>query len=144
MRSKLLNQSAGAKTWILVFDEDDDVLPILTAFARDHHIRGGRIIGLGGFREVTLGYFDMDRKEYVPIPFSEQVEVMSPVGNIAQQAGETKLHVHAVIGRRDGTAHGGHLMEARVRPTLELFVTDSGAPLERARDAKTGLPLLVP
>lgn len=142
MRSKLLN--ASPKTFLLVFDDDDDVLPTLLSFAREHQIRGGSVMGLGGFHDVTLAFFDLQRKEYLPIPMHEQVEVMSLLGNIAQQQGEPKLHLHCVIGRRDGSAMGGHLLAARVRPTLELFVTDTGAALERATDAKTGLPLLVP
>ena len=144
MRSKLLTQSAAAKTWMLVFDDDDDVLPTLLAFAREQRIAGGSVMGLGGFHDVTLAFFDLQKKAYMPIPIHEQVEVMSLLGNIAQQQGETKLHIHCIVGKRDGSAHGGHLLAARVRPTLELMVTDIGGSLERAVDSKTGLPLLRP
>lgn len=144
MRSKLLNQSAAAKTWMLVFDDDDDVLPTLLAFAREQRIAGGSVMGIGGFHDVTLAFFDLQKKEYLPIPVHEQVEVMSLLGNIAQQQGETKLHLHCVVGKRDGSAHGGHLLAARVRPTLELIVSETGVSLERAVDPKIGLPLLVP
>ena len=46
------------------------------------------------------------------------------VGDIAiGPDGKPSVHVHAVLGRRDGTAMAGHLQEARVRPTLEIIVT---------------------
>ena len=144
MRSKLLNQSASARAWMLVFDDDDDVLPTLLAFAREQKISGASVMGIGGFHDVTLAFFDLQKKEYMPIPIHEQVEVMSLLGNIGRQQAETKLHLHCIVGKRDGSAHGGHLLAARVRPTLELFVTETGGSLERALDPKTGLPLLVP
>lgn len=56
--------------------------------------------------------------------------------------GKPKLHAHAVVGRADGTTRGGHLIEAHVRPTLELIVTESPEYLKRERDPETGLPLI--
>ena len=70
------------------------------------------------------------------------MEVLSLLGNVAIKGDEHKLHAHVVLGKRDGTAHGGHLLEAYVRPTLELIVTESPAHLRRVTDEKTGLPLL--
>jgi uncharacterized protein len=42
----------------------------------------------------------------------------------------------------DATAHGGHLLEARVRPTLELVIVESPDHLQRTVDPATGLALL--
>ena len=47
-----------------------------------------------------------------------------------------------VLGRRDGSAIGGHLLVATVFPTLEVFITDAGARLVREKDPATGLMLL--
>jgi len=47
-----------------------------------------------------------------------------------------------VIGKSDGTAHGGHLMEAYVRPILEVIVIESPAHLHRKLDKETGLALI--
>ena len=76
------------------------------------------------------------------IPVKEQVEVLALVGDIALQEGKPKLHAHVVLGRRDGSACGGHLLEARVRPTLEVIVTESPAHLRREHDPVTGLALI--
>jgi len=142
MRSKLL-QGSGEKTWVLVFDPGDEVVSAMLAFAKDKGIQSARISAIGGFREVTLGFFDLDKKEYVERKLLEQVEVMSLIGNFAQTPeGESKLHAHVVVGRRDYTAHGGHLMRAIVNPTLEVMVTDSPAPLARVFHKDKGLALL--
>ena len=54
-----------------------------------------------------------------------QVEVAFLIGDIAEGPdGAPTLHMHIVVGTRDGSAKAGHLGEARVRPTLEVIVTD--------------------
>lgn len=141
MKSKLLND-ATEKTWVLVFEPDDEPMSVLTDFARKHGIRAARIGGIGGFSEVTLGYFNLQTKQYERIPIREQVEVMSLAGNVALFEGKPKLHVHAVVGKRDGSAHGGHLLEARVQPTLELMLVEWPTDLQRTIDPATKLPLL--
>jgi predicted DNA-binding protein with PD1-like motif len=68
---------------------------------------------------------------------------MSLVGNIAlDDKGEPKLHAHVVVGKSDGTAHGGHLLEAYVRPTLEVIVIESSRNLRRKMRAEFGIALL--
>ena len=69
----------------------------------------------------------------------EQVEVLSLVGDIALDRGEPKLHAHAVVGKSDGTAHGGHVLEAWVWPTLEVMLTESPKHLCRKFDPASGL-----
>lgn len=44
------------------------------------------------------------------------------MGDVALQDGKPKIHAHRVVGRRDGSTRGGHLIEAYVRPTLELML----------------------
>ncbi len=89
-----------------------------------------------------LGYFDWQKKDYTRIPVAEQVEVLALVGDIALNDGEPQLHPHVVIGKADGSAHGGHLLEAHVRPTLEVIVTESPAHLQRRSDPESGLALI--
>ena len=94
------------------------------------------------FERVTIAFFDLETKEYQHIPLDEQVEVMSLIGNIALYEGEPKIHAHVVLGKRDGTAHGGHLISAQVRPTLEVWLTESPQTITRKLDETTNLPLI--
>jgi predicted DNA-binding protein with PD1-like motif len=115
----------------------------LQSFAREKQVAGSHFMAIGAFREVTLGYFDWEKKDYQRIPVREQVEVLSLVGDIAEgERGEPKLHAHVVIGKSDGTAHGGHLLEAVVRPTLEVILVESPRHLQRRHDPETGLALI--
>jgi uncharacterized protein len=117
----------------------------LIAFAREQRLEASHFTAIGAFAEVTLGYWDRERREYRQIPIREQVEVLSLVGNVARGPdGAPRLHAHVVVGKSDGTAHGGHLLGARVRPTLEVVIEESPAHLRRAPDEATGLMLLAP
>jgi len=142
MKSKLLSDEGGTRTYVLVFDTGDEVKQGLLAFAGEHAITGAHLTAIGAFENVVLGYFEWDKKDYEKIPINEQVELVSLVGNIATKDGKSRLHAHAVVAKRDGTAHGGHLLEARVRPTLEVILTEIPKHLQRRTDERTGLALI--
>ena len=97
---------------------------------------------IGAFSNVVLGYFNMEKKDYRRIPITEQVEVLSLVGDIALQGDEPKVHAHVVVGKSDGTAWGGHLIQAHVHPTFEVILTESPKHLHRKTDPNTGLALI--
>jgi predicted DNA-binding protein with PD1-like motif len=141
MKAKLLTEN-GAKTYAVVFESSDEFMSGLTAFAREHKLDAAQLTAIGAFSEATLGFFDIERKTYKKIPVTGQVEVLSLVGDIALENGEPMVHAHVVVGSADGTARGGHVMEARVRPTLEVIVVESPRHLHREFDPATGLALI--
>jgi len=93
-------------------------------------------------REVTLGFFERRLKRYKEIRIQEQAEVLSFSGNIVQQDGKPVRHADVVVGKADGTAHGGHFLGGRVWPTLEIVLSDLPVHLRRAPDEETGLALI--
>jgi predicted DNA-binding protein with PD1-like motif len=142
MKAKLIDD-ARQKTYALVFETGDDVCDLLLSFAREHDVDCAQLTGLGAFSRAVLGYFDWEKKVYERIPIEEQVELLSLVGDIARtDDGGPKLHAHVVLGKRDGSACGGHLIEAQVRPTLELILVESPEHLRRRSDPETGLALI--
>jgi uncharacterized protein len=64
------------------------------------------------------------------------------VGNIVRKDGKPALHAHVVVGKSDGTAHGGHFLEGKVWPTLEMIVSETPQHLRRVPDEETGLALI--
>lgn len=141
MKAKLLSDDTE-RTYALIFEAGDEVISGLTAFARENGITASRFSAIGAFSDVVLGYFDWERKDYDRILVDEQVEVLSLNGDIALDGNEPKVHAHVVIGKRDATAHGGHLLEAHVRPTLEVVLIGSPAHLCRRHDHASGLALI--
>jgi predicted DNA-binding protein with PD1-like motif len=142
MRSKLLSDAGGRRVFAVVFDKGDEVTQGLARFAEQERLGASQITAIGAFSGATLGYFDRDAKDYLRIPVREQVEVLSLLGDIVDDAGEPTLHAHLVVGRRDGTTMGGHLLEAHVWPTLEVIVTETPAHLQKKYDPETGLALI--
>ena len=141
MKSKLLHDGP-LKTFAVILDTGDEFVSSLTRFAEENGLSASAFTGLGAFSDCVLGFFDMERKDYERIVVDEQVEVVSLVGDVALKDGSPKLHPHVVVSRRDGTALGGHLLEAHVRPTLEVTLTEAPAHLRRRTDEATGLPLI--
>ncbi|NKE70775.1 PPC domain-containing DNA-binding protein [Candidatus Manganitrophus noduliformans] len=141
MKEKLI-RNREEQVYVLVFDKGDAVMEGLSKFAETHRLAAAQLTGIGGFQDVSLGFFEPDRKGYKAIPVREQVEVLSLTGNIALHQGAPKVHAHVVVGKADGTAHGGHLLEGHVWPTLEIVVTESPRHLQRRTDPETGLPLI--
>jgi predicted DNA-binding protein with PD1-like motif len=132
----------GGETYVLIFDKGDEVMENLAAFASERALTAGHFTAIGAFSDVTLGFLDPETNEYAPIVVDEQVEALSLVGDISLENGERRVHAHVVVGKLDGRAYGGHLLEAHVWPTLEVVLTESPAHLRRRTDQATGLPLI--
>ena len=141
MKYKLINES-GEKTFALIFDKGDEVIAGLRDFAAGQRLLASHFTGIGALNGVVLGFFDRARKDYKKIAIPEQLELLSLAGDIALQDGTPKIHAHVVVGKSDGTAHGGHLLEGHVFPTLELILVESPKYLQRRVDEETGLALI--
>ncbi len=143
MKTQLLHEQGGEKTFVLIFAAGDEAIAGLTTFAKEKGLSASHFTAIGGFQEATLGYFNLDKKDYDKIPVREQVEVLSLIGDVTQtEKGEPKIHAHVVLGRSDGSTRGGHLVEARVRPTLEVMLVESPRHLRRKHDPQSGLALI--
>jgi predicted DNA-binding protein with PD1-like motif len=142
MQSKLIHDQQGERTFALIFETGDEAMAGLVKFARAKALHACRFTAIGAFRDVTLGYFDWEVKEYRKIPVREQVEVLSLIGDVADKDGEPTVHAHVVVGRSDGSTRGGHLIEGHVRPTLEVLLTESPGHLHKEMDKESGLALI--
>jgi predicted DNA-binding protein with PD1-like motif len=143
MKSFLLHRDSDhRRTLAFVHDPGDRPLETLDKGAQDFQLASCQVTGVGAFSRATLGYFDRARREYLRIPVDEQAEVLSFLGDIAHLDGKRVLHIHCVLGLRDGTTRGGHLLEATVWPTLEVIVTEWPGFLHKRFDPDVGLALI--
>jgi uncharacterized protein len=133
------------KTFILVFEIGDELASGLLEFARQQNLSGASFKAVGALSSVRLGWFSWETKRYEPsVTLDEQVELLSLIGDVAQKDGEPVVHAHAVVGKKDGTAHGGHLLKAHIRPTCEVVLTESPVHLQKFLDPASGLVLIRP
>jgi predicted DNA-binding protein with PD1-like motif len=141
MKWKLIEEQP--RTYVLIFETGDEISGELKAFAKRNQLRGSSFKAIGALSHAKVGWFNWETKKYeTAAQWNEQLEVLSLVGDIAVHDGSPEVHAHMVVGKRDGTAHGGHLQEAHVRPTLELVLTESAEALQKRHDSESGLALI--
>lgn len=143
MKGKLLDQSGEEKTFAVIFETGDEVIGGLERFAREKRLAASHFTAIGAFSDAVIAWFDWVTKDYKKIPIRQQVEVLVLAGDVTlKEDGTPKVHAHVVLGTSDGTARGGHLMEAHVRPTLEVVLTEAPSHLRRKTDPASGLALI--
>ena len=144
MKTALLDERGGLRTLVIVLATDDEAVKSLTSFAVNQRLAASHFTAIGAFSRAVVAYFDWSAKQYRHISIDEQVEVLSLMGDVTIDDGKPKVHAHVVLGKADATAHGGHLIEASVRPTLEIVVTETPRPLHRRFDPTSGVALIDP
>jgi predicted DNA-binding protein with PD1-like motif len=128
----------------VILETGEEVIGALEHLAEREGWAACHFTAIGAFSDARLAFFDWDRREYQDIPINEQMEVLSLSGDISLKDGRPRVHAHVVLGKRDGTAHGGHLKAAHVRPTLEIIVTETPGDLVRRYDPASELDLIGP
>lgn len=142
MRYRLIS-NGEQKTYALILDTGEEVIGRIQAFATAHKLAASQFSAIGAFSEATVGFFNFGTKDYNRLPVFEQTEVLVFNGNITLTEENTvQIHAHTVLGKADGTTAGGHVLSAKVHPTLEIIITESPLHLHRRHDNETGLQLL--
>jgi uncharacterized protein len=130
-------------TYAVVFGPGDELAEGLKQFASDQKIRGASFKAIGALSSVRLGWFNWQTKKYqTAVALDEQVELLALIGDIAEKDGKPEVHAHMVVGKSNGMAYGGHLLEATVRPTCEVVLTESPRHLQKEFDEEAGIALI--
>ena len=141
MKTKVV-EDADVVTYVVVCDPGDEAVSALTQFARSERLEAAQITAVGAFEHATVGWFDRAARDYRRIRVAQQCEVLSLLGDVAEGQDGPILHVHVVLGLPDGTTRGGHLLEGRVFPTLEVVVTETPAQLRKVMRPDIGIALI--
>ncbi|WP_149179716.1 PPC domain-containing DNA-binding protein [Streptomyces sp. TRM49041] len=144
MQWQRLEEGRSGATHVLVLDPGEDPVVCLNGFARDRGVGAAQITAVGAFETAVVGWFDRAAKDYRRIRVDEQCEVLSLIGDVAEDEQGPTAHVHTVLGLADGSTRGGHLLEARVWPTLEVVLRSSPTVLRKTFRPGIGLALISP
>lgn len=144
MKVKLLSDDKQTKEYAVIFSKGDEAFSGLLDFADKYGVKSAHFTAIGALQGAILAWFDPEKKMYREIPIDTQVEVLSMIGDIALYQGKPVVHTHMVVGLPDGTARGGHVIEAHVFPTLEVMVTVDPNAMQKQLDKETGLILIDP
>jgi uncharacterized protein len=145
LQARRISENPNAeKTYAVIFAKGDEIMSGLTEFADREKIAGGHFTAIGALASAQFGWFDRARKAYCDIPINHQVELISLIGDVGLVDDAPQIHVHAAVGFPDGQVRGGHMLEAIVWPTVELFLTVYPTPLVKKHDSETNLFLFDP
>jgi predicted DNA-binding protein with PD1-like motif len=129
--------------WVIRLETGESVLDAITAFCEDQQIAAGTFTGIGAIMQARLGYYDQGRGSYVDHNFDQELEVVSLTGNISRKSDGTLFpHTHCVLSNKEMKVIGGHLFEAVVGPTLEIYLWTVPGEIHRATPPGQSLELL--
>ena len=125
------------------FEENEELVAKLTEFLEQNNIHSGVFSIIGSVKASRIAFFDQKEKKYLEMPMDEPAELLHCTGNISLKDGKPFPHCHVVLGARDGSAYGGHLLGAKVF-VAEVYIKKFDKPVERKFDESTGLELIEP
>jgi len=111
------------RTFNLNFSRGDDPMAGLAEFAEVNHLTDCRFTAIGAFQSAVLGWFDANVGAYKKIEVTSPGEVVAMAGSIRMQGGKPFVHSHGVIAMSDGSTRAGHIIEAKVSLSLEVYLT---------------------
>ncbi|MEJ2295665.1 MAG: DNA-binding protein [Candidatus Lokiarchaeota archaeon] len=121
----------------------EDLIDAISEMVKKHDIKSGLINVIGALNKFTIGYFDIDNKEYLFKTFEENVELVNCMGNVAFKDGEPIIHLHFQVGRQDYSILGGHLGKPSiVSVTGEVYIYEIDTKISRKNDPNFDLSLL--
>ena len=124
-------------------EPNEDIFDAIKELIQKHKIKSGLINVIGALKQLTIGYFDIEKKEYNYTTFNEDIELISCMGNIAFKENEPIIHLHVSVGKDDYSIIGGHLSQPSVVSiTAEVYIYEINQALNRANDPQFDLSLL--
>lgn len=127
---------------LIVLEKGEELIESLTRYAREHNVQGAWVSVIGGSSELTLGYRDTSKKEYIWQEYAEPLEITGLQGNLAFIDGEPSWHIHGTFSRPDYSVIGGHVKRCSIGLTGEILLQTHGTKVERKHDEDTGLNLI--
>jgi uncharacterized protein len=131
--------------YIVRLDTGERIIETLTAFCARENIRAASISGVGTCVGTVLGHLNWETKTHRQRPLEGHFEITSLLGNVSILDGKPLVHLHVTLAEEETSrAFSGHLHEAEIRATGEIFITTLAGELPRRKDPATGLNLLEP
>lgn len=126
--------------FLLRLEKGEEVVGALTEFVKNQDIPSGFITGMGAVRDATIGIFDIEKGEYIKKTFKDDLEVGNLTANISylDDTDEPFVHCHIIVSDSSLSAYCGHLFEATVSVTLEVYIRAFKKKLTRKEDPELG------
>ena len=128
--------------YVLRADVLEEIIVELGEFCKERKIEAGKFFAIGAAKEVKLGWYDVDAKEYTWKEYKEKLEIVSLLGNIAWKGEEVIVHAHGSFSNQQMQVVGGHVAKLVVGAACEIVLEKFDGHIEKAHDPQTGLNLM--
>lgn len=135
MKEKKINNDR----WVIRLEKGEKIVEKLKEFCKVNSLSGGFFFGLGAVEYVVLAHYDLGKKKYSKLKFDKPLELLNITGSVGIGK-ELIIHTHVTLSDNKMHAFGGHLVEAVVSGTLEIYFIKLPA-LRKKHDSQTGLNL---
>ena len=109
-------------TILVRLDKNDEIIDSLLKIASNEHITIASVSGIGAVDDLTIGVFDLEESKYKQFTYNGNHEINSLIGNLTTKDNKPYLHLHMTATGLDGKVVGGHLINARISLTAEIFI----------------------
>lgn len=120
-------------------DPGEEIIASVLKIAKDENIRFAEISAIGAVGRAVFGLYDLNEQKYHSLTFNQPLELVSLNGNLSLKDGEPYLHLHAAFADEKGAVIGGHLNEAVISATCEMFIRTFDMDMGRRISEQTGL-----
>ena len=125
MKSKLIHEENGLRTYVLFLQPGEEIVRTFLDFAAEHDLTASKFSGNGSIEDLTLGFRDESSFGFKKISIAEPVEMLCFSGNIAfDEEGQTQFRIHTILGSATGKTFGGYLLEAYACSEVELILVE--------------------
>ena len=128
--------------YVLRANVGEEVIGALQEFSKKEGVYAGEFFAIGAAKEVKLGWYDVDTKEYTWKAYKEKLEIVSLLGNIAWKQSEVVVHAHGSFSNQQMQVVGGHVAKLVVGAACEIVLEKFEGRIEKAFDSQTGLNLM--
>ena len=123
-------------------DPGEEIISGVGEVCKAEGVRLGSVSGIGAVNKATVGLFKPDSKEYFSTTMEKPFEITNLSGNVSEMNEEQYLHLHITLADIEHNAFGGHLNEAIVSATAEIWIDVVDGTIDREFSETIGLNLL--
>lgn len=131
------------KTIVVRLDKGDEIVKSLLEVAKKENCALASVSGIGAVDNFSVGVFDLDKSDYDRIRYTGNHEINALMGDLTTKDGQPYLHLHITCTGPGGKVVGGHLFEAKISLTGEIFIQTVCGKADRRFDPSVGINKIV-
>ena len=127
---------------VVVLERGEEILKTLTDYVTENRLKGGIVKGIGALKDITIGYYDLEKQDYMRKSIQPSCELLNFLGNISLVDGKQFIHAHVILTMPDFSLEGGHLFSGIVSVTGEIYIYPLEHEINRSFDDEVKLNLI--